>query len=1118
MWVGDFRELVAALQVLQGAEYRLDSFPSSPSTLSSSSSSERAKQNVYVFIDAFCIDQHSSSVSPSHLASLRSIIHAIGRVVGILWPWDRPRIFTRAWCVFEMFLALEQQQQQQRTDAESSSSSSCTASSSSKATPLRFVMSPTEDSAFVDALQTNASGVSDLHATIASSFELDALQSFFATDRDMILAHLTTDFARVVEAVLSANRQWLVDCAMRALYRQPPLGRAIKPLQSSLGLLCIEVDRMDEARFLLEQAHRELRSEFGVHHEASIAGQRRLGRLQRALASFERAEELLSEAYNLSQDHLGPSHAETLACARELGVIYIKLERHAEAQLLLRQEPERNKYLLGLCYLGLDRLEEAETTLRESLAELKERRGEYHRSTLNNLDALVDVLVRRSCGDHHHHHHLASEAVGLLEEVVLKKAQRLGRRHRSTTRSQQKLGLLLLRIRGELPRSEELLCEALKTWWEEVGPESSELEACAVAVNDLVTAYKRRGLNAEAESLLNRVRDFVGRDVLASGALLKARFTLEEKIGCGGSSEVWRAVDRVTNSLVAVKVLHEDVRWGRLDAEARAVARVRKHQNLIQLLDKGRMRAGRPYLVMELAQGFSLRAILVERGRLTPIETLHVAVGMLDGLAAAHADGVSHRDIKPSNIVINVPSADSPIEGAHCIKLIDFGLARVMMPEASSSFSSSAAASSSSASSSSSSSSSAKSRSFGGAVVTTTVVQGSCPYMSPEQLQHCGGRQASTSSSDQDGIREDLWAAAVVLYEALAGVRPFDGATDFATMHNIVHEEPRDLREAVVGSCPAGICDVIAHVGLQKQPSERHSSASAFLDELEAAAVQARLVSFHAFISYRRGGEDEELASRLFDKLSARRTCTGERLRVFWDRARDGSGIETGEDFQARFFAALCHSRVFVPCVSAATLANLGGAAADVDNVLLEWQAALILHSRHHHHSHEGGGEAGGGDAAVAEQQQQQQQQLRRISSLPTVGAAPGPDDAIQAIFPVVPGGFETLPDERRSLPAEVHAPTAAALSRLLRAHAPPPRRENEIGEGADEDDELEADGQRPRTTQAVVEQLMVQVGAPVASPVATTPLDDVVDAIVATVDRILMRGVDHRAPPQGNV
>jgi hypothetical protein len=154
--------------------------------------------------------------------------------------------------------------------------------------------------------------------------------------------------------------------------------------------------------------------------------------------------------------------------------------------------------------------------------------------------------------------------------------------------------------------------------------------------------------------------------------LLADRYELREVVGAGGVARVHRAVDRHLERDVAVKMLDDQQARSadpsgrdRFLREARSAARV-QHPHLVTVYDAGED-AGELFLVMELVDGESLAALIGQRAPLPVDEAVSIAVQILDGLSAVHADGVIHRDVKPSNVLV---------DGAGQVRLTDFGIAK----------------------------------------------------------------------------------------------------------------------------------------------------------------------------------------------------------------------------------------------------------------------------------------------------------------------------------------------------------------------------------------------------------------------------------------------------------
>src|SRR5215210_8185532 len=154
------------------------------------------------------------------------------------------------------------------------------------------------------------------------------------------------------------------------------------------------------------------------------------------------------------------------------------------------------------------------------------------------------------------------------------------------------------------------------------------------------------------------------------GTLINERYRLEEKIGSGGMSSVYRAFDPTLERWVAIKLMHRDIsddpdQLERFRREARAVAQL-NHPHVVTVIDAGED-DGNPYIVFEYVEGETLKDRIRRMGRLPVAEALAYAIEIGRGLMAAHAERIVHRDIKPQNVLIDT-------EGRG--KVTDFGIAR----------------------------------------------------------------------------------------------------------------------------------------------------------------------------------------------------------------------------------------------------------------------------------------------------------------------------------------------------------------------------------------------------------------------------------------------------------
>jgi serine/threonine-protein kinase len=222
-----------------------------------------------------------------------------------------------------------------------------------------------------------------------------------------------------------------------------------------------------------------------------------------------------------------------------------------------------------------------------------------------------------------------------------------------------------------------------------------------------------------------------GRADLSPGAIVDGRWRIEALLGTGGMGSVYRAEHVHVGRRAAVKVLHPDL-WRspaereRFRREARVASRLRS-PHVVEVLDFGEDAGGRPYLVMELLEGEPLRAVLDREGRLAPQRVVRLLRQLLDGLAAAHAEGIVHRDLKPENLWLSGEGADERL------RVLDFGIAKWPEPRADATR------------------------------TQTGLVVGTPEYLSPEQA--VGG---------EVDRRADLYAVGILSFVMLTGRHPFD--------------------------------------------------------------------------------------------------------------------------------------------------------------------------------------------------------------------------------------------------------------------------------------------------------------------------------------------------------
>jgi len=269
-------------------------------------------------------------------------------------------------------------------------------------------------------------------------------------------------------------------------------------------------------------------------------------------------------------------------------------------------------------------------------------------------------------------------------------------------------------------------------------------------------------------------------------------YRIDAVLGAGGMGVVYRATDMRLKRPVALKVLTDEVASAaarrRFQLEAQAASSL-NHPHIVTVHDVGEFE-GRQYLVTEFVDGGTLRqwSRAVRREWRQSVELL---AGVADGLAAAHSVGILHRDIKPDNILV---------ARSGYAKLADFGLARLEEPP------------------------SEDTRTMdSGERTGVGVIVGTVPYMSPEQ--------ASGKLTD---FRSDIFSFGVVLYEALAGSRPFTAASDRELQHAIVHNAPAPL--------PADLplpLRMAVEKAIEKEPGDRYQSANDLAVDLRRCLRQS---------------------------------------------------------------------------------------------------------------------------------------------------------------------------------------------------------------------------------------------------------------------------------------
>ena len=263
------------------------------------------------------------------------------------------------------------------------------------------------------------------------------------------------------------------------------------------------------------------------------------------------------------------------------------------------------------------------------------------------------------------------------------------------------------------------------------------------------------------------------------------KYTIESVLGKGAMGVVYKAFDPGIERVVAIKTVRKDrvdqdlidQSMARFKNEAKAAGRL-LHPNIVSVYEYGEDEAN-AFIVMEYVEGTGLREYLARKASFDLPHVASIMTQLLRALDFAHERGVIHRDIKPANLIL---TADGTL------KVADFGIARIDTSN----------------------------------LTTLGMVMGTPSYMSPEQ---CQGQAVDR--------RSDLFSAAVVLYELLAGEKPFAGATE-TIAYKICHESPRPP-SALSRLNLSPTIDAVLAVALEKSPDARFQNARAFSRALREA-------------------------------------------------------------------------------------------------------------------------------------------------------------------------------------------------------------------------------------------------------------------------------------------
>jgi tetratricopeptide (TPR) repeat protein/predicted Ser/Thr protein kinase len=265
------------------------------------------------------------------------------------------------------------------------------------------------------------------------------------------------------------------------------------------------------------------------------------------------------------------------------------------------------------------------------------------------------------------------------------------------------------------------------------------------------------------------------------GTLLADRYEILELLGQGGMGAVYKARDTELERLVALKLIRPDLASNpeilRRFKQELILAREVTHRNVIRIFDLGQAK-GFKFITMEFVEGRDLRAILRERGKLPPEETVRIIAQVCRALESAHAAGVVHRDLKPQNIMLDAKDR---------VYVMDFGIAHSLETPG---------------------------------MTQTGALMGTPEYMSPEQAK---GIKVDP--------RSDLFSLGIIFYELLTGISPYKADTALATLLKRTQERPQPPAE-IDPTIPKAISDVVMKC-LEIEPEKRFASAREMAQQLE---------------------------------------------------------------------------------------------------------------------------------------------------------------------------------------------------------------------------------------------------------------------------------------------
>jgi serine/threonine protein kinase len=281
------------------------------------------------------------------------------------------------------------------------------------------------------------------------------------------------------------------------------------------------------------------------------------------------------------------------------------------------------------------------------------------------------------------------------------------------------------------------------------------------------------------------------------GTLVADRYEILCVLGFGGWSIVYKALDRNLNRLVAVKAMHPHLcvdqnKLMRFNREAQAASGL-NHPNIAMVHDCGRLRAGRPFITMELVEGASLAELIASKQLSELTKQLDVFKQTCNGLGAVHKAGLIHRDLKPSNIKV----AESGL-----VKVLDFGCAKYILQEPN-------------------------------LLTKSDEAVGTPAYMSPEQ---CLGKSVDA--------RSDIYALGCIMYEVITGTRAFASDNLLECMQMHLRTMPPSFKATAPNTKISSQLESIVFKAMAKDPVDRFQSVMELRDALDEASKPPSALGF----------------------------------------------------------------------------------------------------------------------------------------------------------------------------------------------------------------------------------------------------------------------------------